>query len=130
MCYCPWDVNYKPIALYENTNIADLLSCGKYRVEGRLGCGPGAGARLGLSFFVIARKVRQYGETEPEGSTMGIRRLLTRVFSSGLKVVVTDAGAKAITGPVKDISGTAKDVTGIRRDLVETKLTEKKLEES
>jgi len=61
---------------------------------------------------------------------MGIRRLLTRVFSSGLKVVVTDAGAKAITGPVKDISGTAKDVTGIRRDLVETKLTEKKLEES
>ena len=59
---------------------------------------------------------------------MGFRSFIGNAFSSGLKTV-TDVGAKAITGPVKDISGTAKDVTGIRKDLVETKLAEYKVEE-
>jgi hypothetical protein len=64
----------------------------------------------------------------PEDLTMGIRSFLGWAFSSALKGA-TIAGAKAITGPVRDISGTAKDVTGIRKDLVETKLAQYKAEE-
>ena len=59
---------------------------------------------------------------------MGLRSFIANVFSSGVKTI-TDAGAKAVTGPAKDISGAAKDVTGIRKDLVETKLAQYKVEE-
>ena len=59
---------------------------------------------------------------------MGIRSLASRILGSVVSGL-TGAGAKIVTGPVKDISGTAKGVTGIRRDLVETKLAEFRVEE-
>src|ERR1700730_5642528 len=59
---------------------------------------------------------------------MGLRGFFATVLSSGMKVI-TNFGAKAVTGPVKDVSGTVKDVTRVRRDIVETKLAQFKLEE-
>jgi hypothetical protein len=63
---------------------------------------------------VLARKKRlafKCGTIDAiEGATkMDIRGFFHKAFSSSLKVV-TNAGVKAVTGPVKDISGTAKDV--------------------